>query len=176
MVQSWEADVPEIRLADGAVTLVDEAAFNALSHWRWRRHRGGYAWRLERAPGGKRVAVMMHRAVMQAPDGLEVDHINGDTLDNRRANLRLCTKAENRRYRRKLTVTSTSPYKGVSFRPRSSLVSKLLPWIARIGGARRRELGRYATAEEAARAYDAAAVDQWGAFARRNFPDTTEAA
>jgi hypothetical protein len=101
---------------------------------------------------------------LQAPDGLTVDHISGDLLDNRRANLRLCTLAENQRNSAKQRRARASRYKGVhrGKGPR--------PWVAQIGARPRCHIGCFATEEEAGRAYDAEARRRWGEYARLNFP------
>lgn len=93
------------------------------------------------------------------------DHINGNGLDNRRANLRPATFRENAQNRRR-NVTSQVPYKGVR-----TPLGPNRGWVARIQvRGRRIWLGTYATAEAAALAYDAAARDHFGEFAALNFP------
>lgn len=104
---------------------------------------------------------------MQAPDGMQTDHINGDRLDNRRANLRICNGMENARNRgvsaRHIEIPSR--YKGVSWERRAAR------WQAQIGcDGKKFHLGLFATEEEAARAYDAKARELHGDFARLNFP------
>ena len=133
----------------------------------------------------------IHRVVMDAPKGMDVDHINGDTLDNRRENLRICTRAQNSQNKR-LRVDSKSGYKGV-YEVRESkkrYTSKKTgetkvhvgkpkkPWQAYISDPgtafpdkRHIRLGYYATAEEAARAYDRKAKELYGEFALLNFPE-----
>lgn len=106
---------------------------------------------------------LMHRLILGAPAGVDVDHINHDGLDNRRCNLRLCTKSENGANRRVQATPKSSRYKGVCW-----VVSKRR-WIARIKvGGRLIYLGRFRSEEDAARAYDAAARDRFGAFALPN--------
>jgi hypothetical protein len=107
----------------------------------------------------------LHRIIADAPRGKVVDHINGDPLDNRRANLRVCTQAQNLANGRSHR-DSTSRYRGVSWK-RSEGV-----WRAQIsvGGQRSRFLGQYRDEEAAARAYDEAARAQYGEYARLNFP------
>lgn len=154
----------EIPLTKGYVTRVDDDVYEWAVQQRWHAAAAGYAVR-KVANGTKRGGgnVFLHRLIAEAPPHLSVDHINGDPTDNRRANLRLCTHAENlknlRRCRR-----NTSGFKGVSWsRDRGN-------WYAYIAPAGRSiSLGRYATAEEAARAYDAAALVHFGPFARLNF-------
>jgi hypothetical protein len=143
----------------------------------------GYRWRILRGHAGKvyayaRVAgrlIYMHRLVAGTPAGMETDHINGDGLDNRRANLRPATPSQNRantgKPRRPDGSRPSSRFKGVSWhRGRGKWVAKLAIRDAATGERRYLNLGRYESEEAAARAYDAAAVAQWGAFARPNFP------
>lgn len=107
----------------------------------------------------------LHRVIMGVgPGDLSVDHINGDTLDNRRSNLRICTHQENRRNTR-TPSTNVSGYKGVCFIKR---FQKWEAWIVLNGQGK--YVKRCNTAEDAARAYDDAARLHYGAFARLNFP------
>jgi hypothetical protein len=101
---------------------------------------------------------------MDAPDGVQVDHINRNTLDNRRSNLRLCTASQNR-YNQKPRKDSVTGFKGVSFHPDK----KVKQWQAKIiVEGRKISLKYHATAEEAALAYNRAAVIHHGEFARLN--------
>lgn len=110
----------------------------------------------------------MHRVIMVPPPSLVIDHINGDTLDNRRANLRICTVGENCRNARKTGSATTSKFKGVWFeRPSSEHGGK--PWRARIVlEGKNIRLGRFDTEAEAAEAYDEAARRLHGEFAKTN--------
>jgi HNH endonuclease len=105
-----------IPLTQGKVALVDDEDFNQLNQWKWHVSRDGsgkkfYALRYAYITG-KRVTVHMHRLIMNAKEKLEVDHIDGDGLNNQRNNLRLCTHAENvRNYQ--LPKHNKSGYKGV---------------------------------------------------------------
>ena len=118
----------------------------------------------------KWVATGMHthttlsRLIMNAPVGKVVDHISGNRLDNRKSNLRLCTLSENARNRR-MERDSTSLFKGVRCVHRTGKKR----WNARIfHNGIRKCLGYYATAQEAGAAYNAAAQDLYGEFARIN--------
>ena len=102
-----------------------------------------------------------HRLIMDAPADRYVDHINGDGLDNRRANLRLCSKAENAK-NRALNSNSTVGLKGVTRDPSGAYRAQ----IANEG--RKITLGRFRCALAAAAAYDAAALRLHGEFARTN--------
>lgn len=106
----------------------------------------------------------MHRLIMAAPKGVEVDHVNGDGLDNRRANLRLVTRSQNAK-NLPAQEGRASPFKGVMIRKGRNGVR----FLAAIQQDRERlKIGTYASEHEAARAYDAAARLFHGAFARTN--------
>lgn len=110
--------------------------------------------------------VYLHREILDAATGSVVDHVNGDTLDCRRSNLRLTTPTGNARNRR-ADRTSTSSFIGVSWDARNR------KWIAQIKyDGRNRFLGRFADEAEAARAYDTAAREHFGEHARPNFGGT----
>tara|TARA_Y100001973_G_scaffold79010_1_gene116069 strand:- start:954 stop:1565 length:612 start_codon:yes stop_codon:yes gene_type:complete len=136
----------------------------------------------------------MHRVIMDPPKGMDIDHINGDTLDNRKENLRICTRSQNAQ-NKKLRRDSASGYKGVHEQKKPSkrkYVSKKTGKVtyhyympkkrfkAYIGEPDWREkglknshinLGRYDTAEEAARVRDKKAKELHGEFAYLNFPE-----
>lgn len=112
----------------------------------------------------KRISI--HRLLTNAPKGLDVDHINGNSLDNRMSNLRVCVHSKNTK-NRKINKDNKSGYKGVV--ADSAVVGK--PWRATIkNGGKTHYLGRYQFIEDAAKAYDSAAIKYFGEFARLNFP------
>jgi len=153
----------EIPLTQGYVALVDDAdAPRVLAAGSWWSHKGVHRRYARGSVGGK--ATLMHRLVLDAPQGVGVDHINGNGLDNRRENLRFCDHSLNAANMRKRAPHS-SRFKGVSWH---SKAGKWEAYIKREG--RKTYLGCYVTEAEAARVYDAAAREYFGEFARPNFP------
>jgi hypothetical protein len=153
----------EILLRNGMTAIVDDEDFDWLSQWVWTSTgNGGYVRRQVRN-GLTCVVVVMHRLVIDAPDGTEVDHINGNKLDNRRCNLRLATSSENHCNRAKYVGTYSSQFKGVSWHSASRL------WRAQIKVNRRAmHIGYFRTEVDAAIAYNEAAQKHHGAFASLN--------
>lgn len=137
----------------------------------------GYWWRLTTSRGSTQYAqahsshdtktrhrITMHGLIMQPPDGASVDHINGDGLDNRRANLRVVTHQQNTWNQR--GHGGGSKFKGVSFRKDTAV------WRAYLTvDGKRKWLGAFASEIDAARAYNTAARDTFGEFARLNDVD-----
>lgn len=138
--------------------LVDDSDYEWLSKFKWHMNFNGYARRNLRI-GGKRTMIFMHREIMNTPSGYFTDHINGVKKDNRRCNLRICTRAENAK-NRKMNSSNTIGIKGVR---RSGRKSKPFYSRIRING-RQVHLGGFATAEEAQQSYIAASLQYHGAF------------
>lgn len=145
----------EIALTKNQVALVDDDDYERVSSAQW--HTTGHGrWLYARDGAG----LLMHRIIMSPPPGAHIDHINHNGLDNRRANLRLCTREQNMGNRNKADNTS-SRYKGVYWD------SQRNKWRATIGKDNK-HLGRYKSEEEAARAYNNAANQKYGQYALLN--------
>jgi len=157
-----------IPLTQGKYAIVDPEDYQRINKYRWypvKGHNTVYAIRLDKwVKGRKRKSYFMHRQIMRVPDGMVCDHINGNGLDNRKANLRPGTYAQNSWNRAKTKVKSYSKYKGVSMRKKDR------KWEAQICvNGKRIHLGRFKNQIEAAKAYDAAAKKYHGVFAVLNF-------
>ena len=157
-------EIRYIPLTRGKFAIVDAADYESLSQHKWfangDEHRGFYA--------GRRVGsklLLMHRVIMNPPEGMVVDHIDGNGLNNRRSNLRLCTQKQNSRNAAP-SRRSSSRFKGVYFNKRTR------KWIATIGyNGKTIHLGSFDDEIEAARAYDRKARELFGEFAYLNFPE-----
>lgn len=153
----------EIPLSRGFVALVDDEDYRELARHKWSVNGAGrYASRNNKQVDGKRVspgAILMHRQILNAPGGMEVDHINGNGLDNRRSNLRLCTHSQNGKNARqppgRALFRGVEPHQG-KYRARICV------------DGRRVHFWPFETPIEAARAYDAAAKRPHGEFAVLN--------
>tara|TARA_B100001094_G_C17801896_1_gene609519 strand:- start:76 stop:648 length:573 start_codon:yes stop_codon:yes gene_type:complete len=124
------------------------------------------------AMGGSR-RDSIHRLVMGNPKGMCVDHINGDTLDNRKENLRVCTRSQNSQNQR-LKSHSQSGYKGVYEIKNPQPKKRFRAYLGGGQGKSHIRLGSYATAEEAAEVRDKKALEIHGEYASLNFPDKLE--
>lgn len=158
----------ELRLNKGLVALIDDCDWERLRNFRWRakwdhRAHSFYVLRdIRGVPGVRLTTRCMHQDILCVERGTIVDHVNHNTLDNRRANLRICTASQNMANRAKQSGTS-SRFKGVT------LHRKTGRWQAAIfRNGRGFYLGLHSTEEAAAMAYDVAALDKFGEFALTN--------
>ena len=164
----------EIKLTQGKVALVDDGDYDFLMQWKWQAHFKDlwYAVRTQRM-GKKRICVRMHRVILGLIDpNVKGDHKDGDGLNNQRGNLRIATTEQNAQNRRACSK-SNSKYIGVHLRIKTG------KYIAQIAhNKNKKHIGCFETAEKAALAYNKAAFELFGEFARLNvidseYPDKT---
>ena len=150
-----------IKLTQGKFAIVDKNVSSDVSKNRWCYHNTGYAVRsiLE---NGNTKTLLMHRIIIGAKAGEEVDHINLNKLDNRISNLRLCTRSQNKGNTR-LRPDNSTGYKGVYFDETTNRYKSNI----HVNG-KRKYLGSFKTSEEAAHAYNVAAEKGFGDFALIN--------
>lgn len=151
----------EFQISGGTV-LVSDVDYDSIRLREWFVNSDGYAVSFK-SDG----FFSMHRFITGAPCDIVIDHINGDRLDNRRSNLRPATFSQNMANRAGWSKTG---YRGVSVHKQSG---KYQAFVRKDG--KNRHLGLFDEAEDAARAYDNAAWEIWGEYARLNFPRTEPA-
>ena len=162
----------EIELTQNQVALVDDEDYEYLMQFNWLANRRGRIWYALGYPtksGGKQKLFLMHRIIMNTVDGVQTDHINGNGLDNRKSNLRICTAAQNQWNRHATGDGNKTGYKGVGYTTRNYKGKTYRSICARIKfRGKRIYLGVYKTETEAAKAYNEAAIKYFGEFARLN--------
>jgi len=138
----------KVSLGNGLFTLIDVDNYYRVSEYTWCLSRGNYA-----TTSINGVTTLLQRFILTPPNNMVVDHVDGDRLDNRRKNLRVCTQSENARNRHKHIRTTTSKFKGVSY---NKEISK---WVARIRVDNNKYgLGSYYNELDAALAYNIGSV------------------
>lgn len=152
----------EIELTRGHVVIVDDEDFEWLDRFKWyaqKDRRNFYAARRDSHGCGQK-KLRMHRVILNAPALLEVDHINGNTLDNRRANIRLATRQQNSFNKKHPRKDNKLGIKGVRKEGK-----KYRAYITY--NHKQINLGHFALPEDADRAYRNAEVKYFGSFARQ---------
>ncbi len=161
--QPADKSIRYIPLTRGRVAVVDASDYAWLSRHQWHLVSPRGRCYAGRSRHGKRIS--MHREIMKPPKGYVVDHIDGDGLNNRRSNLRICTLCQNHQNQAKAPGCS-SQYKGVHREKRSGkYTAQIRP------GHKQIHLGMFDDEIEAARAYDRKAVELFGEYAWLNFPE-----
>jgi hypothetical protein len=159
--------VKKIILKHGQISLVDDADFEWASQHTWyglECSNTCYAMTSIRQTRGKWKLFLMHRLLLKVTDKQKVDHENGNGLDNQRGNLRIATRSQNSANSRKHRRETSSQFKGVNW-----IKTKWRAYITANGV--RHWLGYFDDEVAAAMAYDVAAREYFGEFARLNFPD-----
>jgi hypothetical protein len=156
------------------VILIDDEDYERVLKYSWRikvvKVKGGgrvvkYAQAHSPMLNGKRVTIRMHRLILNAPTGVQVDHIDGNGLNNQKSNLRFATSSENMQ-NSKAKAGAASKFKGVCWNKNES------KWVVRIFvDGKRMCLGQYTDEAQAAKVYDKAAREFFGEFACLNFND-----
>jgi len=155
-----------IKLTQNQSAIVDVEDFQELNQFKWYAIKDCATYYARRTIniGQTAKVVAMHRQVLKYKGLLVIDHINGNGLDNRKANLRIATPAQNSYNVRKITRPCSSKYRGVS---KSKQINKWAAYIAK--NRKRTHLGFFENEIDAAKAYDKAAKELHGEFARLNF-------
>jgi len=144
---------------DGYSILVDSEDLPEILKHAWKNNGNNYFNYCKRI-GKKSIVIYLHRLITNAPQDMEVDHIDHNKLDNRKSNLRLCTRSENK-CNKVLSDKNTSGYKGVCWDKSRK------KWQANIGkNYKKHTIGHFDTPEEAYAAYCKAAKELHGEFAR----------
>ena len=156
-----------IPLTQGKFATVDDEDYQRVAPYKWRVLKTRKHWyAITSSISGS--TTYLHRFITDAPKGMEVDHINRDGLDNRKVNLRVCTRRENG-CNSDFEKGTSGGYRGVYRLPSGRFQAKIKNHKQQI------YIGTFITAEEAARARDAVARELHGEFAFLNFPDNTAA-
>lgn len=159
----------EITFSCGTKTYIDKEDRLLLEVYPLWTLRGKYVLIHRNLPslyGNAKEVVLLHRAVMKPHRRVNIDHVDRDPLNNRRSNLRFATNSQNQANR----AAFLGRFKGVSFCIGRNLKK---PYRAYIGNRKYQFLGYFKTEEEAARAYDAEALQVYGEYALLNFPEDT---
>lgn len=141
---------------------VDDEDYDWLNNYRW--YLGKFGCKYYAVTEINLVPVSMHRFILNALPNIQIDHKDGNSLNNCRENLRVATSQENARNRKKIKRKCSSSYKGVIFiKSRGKFRADINTGNVRIC------LGYFKSEIDAAKAYDEAAIKYFGEFAKTNF-------
>ena len=148
------------------MTIVDDEDYEVLNQWKWyaaEKKCGIWYAARHTSKGGISRQIMMHRVILQTPEGMDTDHINGNGLDNRRCNLRSCTHMDNICHqKRAVSPNKSSRFKGV-------YLHKGAKWRAKITVNKKViNIGEFRDERTAALAYNNYAIKYFGEFAILN--------
>jgi len=149
-----------IPLTQNKCALIDDEDFKKVNAHKWYALKSGHYWYACSYDSKNKKTIYMHRLILNTPTGTDTDHINHNGLDNRKKNLRTCTKAQNQHNTMLCKRRKKSKYKGLYWNKKGG------KWVARIN---RTYIGSYSDEKEAALAYDKAAKELYGEFACTNF-------
>jgi hypothetical protein len=157
----------EIQLTKGKVAIVDDEDFEYLNQWKWHIKKSGnnyYAIKhVKKSVGTPTKKILLHRFLLNVYNSdLHIDHINNDSLDNRKINLRICTNSQNQMNRGK-SCNNTSGYKGVTYHKRQNKFNAYITHNKKTV-----YLGSHLDPVDAAKAYNEAAIKFHGEFAKLN--------
>ena len=153
----------EIRLTKNKITIVDDMDYEKLNKYKWHTLSKKYTFYAVRKP--KSGVILMHREIMGLinKDNLQVDHKDGNGLNNQRSNLRICNNGQNQMNKGKQS-NNTSGYKGVNYKKEKNKWQANIEFKGKLSF-----LGYFATKEEAAKVYDKKARELFDEFAKTNF-------
>lgn len=160
----------KIKISSSKYTLIDEIDFDLVKKFKWSyTGKNGYVGRMD---GNKKV--YLHRFIINAPENIQVDHINHDKLDNRRENLRLVNQSQSNMNREK--INNKHGFKGIYYydnrkyyKKKTEIKTNHKNWISRIKvNGKYIRLGSFYTKEEAVLAYNKAAIKYFGNYAKLN--------
>ena len=155
----------EIKITKGYVTQVSDEDYDELKKYKWFadvRPCTVYARRTKSINEENQKKIFIHRQILKVKLGEYTDHIDGNGLNNTRENLRIVTSCQNNRNRKKIPGRS-SKYKGVSFEKDRNKWRSII-----INNYQKIDLGRFDNEVDAAKAYNKAAIELFGEFARLN--------
>jgi hypothetical protein len=149
----------KLKLTNGGHSFVDESTYALVNQWKWYKSKTDRVIRTTPGQGSK---ILLHRLLLNFPKNQDIDHINGNPLDNRLSNLRLCSHKENMRNSKKYK-NNTSGYKGVSWSKSNKKWGATI-WLEN----KKKFLGYFENAADASHSYNEAASKYFGEFARIN--------